>query len=54
MKEQGTSQVIQENCNGECNFFSHYFEFIGLMGKMELFEGHVVLEFEKVNLVDIS
>ena len=32
MKEQGTSQVIQDNRNGECNFFSHYFEFIGLMG----------------------
>lgn len=34
-------------------FFSHYFEFYWLMGKMELFEGHIVLAFEKVNLVDI-
>lgn len=32
-------------------FFSHYFVFYWLMGKMELFEGHIVLEFEKVNLV---
>jgi len=54
MKEHGTSQVIQENRNGEYNFFLIILNFIGLMGKMELFEGHVVLEFEKVYLVDIA
>ena len=37
MKEQGTSQVIQENHDGECNFFLIILNFIRLMGKMELF-----------------